>query len=80
MQPQLQSAGLQWPATVAAHHAHLVSASAPSGPVNNLSLLVEDQLELTERDLWEDDAGQMRLPALHGFAFRSDTCQTHSDF
>lgn len=56
MQPQLQSAGLQWPATVAAHHAHLVSASAPSGPVNNLSLLVEDQLELTERDLWEDDA------------------------
>lgn len=32
------------------------SASAPTGPSRNLATLAEDELELSERDLWEDDA------------------------
>ena len=37
------------------------SASAPTGPSRNLATLAEDELELSERDLWEDDAGDLSL-------------------
>lgn len=41
----------------AAAYSLSVSASAPSGTSKRLAVQLEDQLELTERDLWEDDAG-----------------------
>lgn len=42
--------------TAAAAHSLSVSASAPSGASKRLAVQLEDELELTERDLWEDDA------------------------
>ena len=49
---------------------HLATASAPTGNTHKLSNMTDDQLELTERDLWEDDSGMshtdclsVRLPA-----------------
>lgn len=49
---------MQVPGGTAAAAAHftLASASAPTGPVRKLATLAEDELELSERDLWEDDA------------------------
>ncbi len=45
--------------TVAAAYFTLASASAPTGPSRKLATLAEDELELSERDLWEDDAGDL---------------------
>ena len=45
------------PSATTAAHSTSVSASAPSGAFKRLAAQSEDQLELTERDLWEDDAG-----------------------
>ena len=45
----------------AAAYSLSVSASAPSGTSKRLAVQLEDQLELTERDLWEDDAGTVIL-------------------
>lgn len=56
----MHSAGTQMPERTAytAAPSASVSASAPSGPSSKLAKLTEeDQLELSERDLWEDDAG-----------------------
>lgn len=52
---------MQVPGGTAAAAAHftLVSASAPTGPSRKLATLAEDELELSERDLWEDDAGDL---------------------
>jgi hypothetical protein len=43
----------------AAAHFSLARASAPAGPSRKLATLAEDELELSERDLWEDDAGDL---------------------
>ena len=48
--------------TAAAAHFILASASAPTGPSKKLATLAEDELELSERDMWEDDAGDLSLP------------------
>ena len=53
----MQSAGFLRPATVTAHPSPFARASAPSAQASKLTTLNEEQLELTERDLWEDDAG-----------------------
>ena len=58
----MQSAGFYRPAGVTPFSSHPVSASAPTAQ-KQLSSLADDQLELTERDLWEDDAG-LYLPTL----------------
>ena len=58
----MQASSLYRPSGLASD-SHLVSASAPIGKTSKLSTLVEDQLELTERDLWEDDAGVSHYPS-----------------
>lgn len=57
----MQASGFYRPAGLASY-AHLARASAPVGQTNKLSTLVEEQLELSERDLWEDDAGVLCYP------------------
>lgn len=47
--------------TAAAAHFSLARASAPAGPSRKLATLAEDELELSERDLWEDDAGDLSI-------------------
>ena len=53
----MQSAGFCRPAGATASPSHPFSASAPAGQAKKLSSLDDEQLELTEHDLWEDEAG-----------------------
>ena len=53
----MQSASFCRPAGAPASLSHPISASAPAGQTKKLSSLDDEQLELTERDLWEDNAG-----------------------
>ena len=57
----MQSAGSCRPGGVIASPSHAVSFSAPTGQTKQLSKLGEEQLELTERDLWEDDEAGVGL-------------------
>ncbi len=60
--------------TVAAAYFTLASASAPTGPSRKLATLAEDELELSERDLWEDDAGDLSLPITVRFGHNIVCC------
>ena len=59
----MQSASFCISAGAPAPLSHPFSASAPAGQAKNLSSLDDEQLELTERDLWEDNAGAVLCPA-----------------
>lgn len=61
----MQSAGFLSPAGVTASPSRFVIASTPAAQANKLTTHDEDQLELTEQDLWEDDAG-VKLTSQHG--------------
>lgn len=55
----MRSAGFCKPASATASPSHPFRASAPAGQAKKLSSLDDEQLELTERDLWEDEAGMV---------------------
>ena len=65
----MQSAGFFRPAGVTANPSPFAIASAPAAQASKLTTLDEEQLELTERDLWEDDAGaqSITLTGLHNY-------------
>lgn len=58
----MQSAGFFRPAGLAAPSSPFARGIRPAALGSKLTTLDEDQLELTERDLWEEDAGAECLP------------------
>lgn len=61
----MQSASFCAPAGAPASLSRPFSVSAPTGQGGKLSNLDEEQLELTERDLWEDNAGVVLCLSAH---------------
>lgn len=59
----MQSANGRRPPVVIAAPSLPMNASAPAGQANKLSC-PDDEVELTERDLWEDEAGVTLFPYL----------------